>query len=92
MYIAEMARKDYEENNLVVKATKHYVKFAERMIEKKAKEGRNQWEFGFVDSSPMKLLFDKCVPNICQELTERGFKVTVNPNRNHKGYCISFKW
>ena len=41
VYTTEMARKDYEENNIVVKATKHYVKFAEGMIEKKAKEGRN---------------------------------------------------
>lgn len=38
MYTAEMAHKDYEENNLVAKATKHYVKFAENMIEKKAKD------------------------------------------------------
>lgn len=58
MYTAEMAHKDYEENNPIVKATKYYVKFAEGMIKRKAKEGRNQWGFSFVDDSSMQSLFE----------------------------------
>lgn len=92
VYTAEMARKDYEENNLVVKATKYYVKFAEGMIEKKAKEGRNQWGFNFTNDSPMQSLFEECIPDICHELVARGFRVTVRPNRNCGGHWISIRW
>lgn len=88
MYTAEMAHKDYEENNPVVAGTKYFVKFAEDMIEKKAKEGRNQYGFSF-DNSP---LFEECIPDICHQLVTRGFRVVVRPNRNCEGHWISIRW
>ena len=92
VYTAEMAHKDYEENNPVVKATKHYVKFAEDMIKRKAKEGKNQWGFSFLNNSSMQSLFEKCIPDICHELVTRGFRVTVRPNRIREGHWISIRW
>ena len=84
MYTAELARRDYEKNNITLIRTRRFIKWAEQRIEEKAKQGGNKYSFSFVDDE----YFEECIPGICEYLTKNGFFVQVYTSLKGYQYII----
>lgn len=88
VYTAEMARKDYEENNLVIKNSKKIIALLENRIRERANEGKSSLCCIF-NNSPE---FKQYIPYINQYLKSGDYNFGIFSDRERKDFCISIKW
>lgn len=87
MYTAEMARKDYEENNFTIRCSNYLIGNIERKIEEYAKKGNNFYGVCYPEQENI----EECVPYIIDYFEKIGYFVEVG--KDTRGVItFRFRW
>lgn len=87
MYTAEMARKDYEENNFTIRCSNYLISSIERKIKEYAKKGENFYSVCYPELENI----DECASYIIDYFEKNDYSVEVRKD-TCGGTTFRFRW